>query len=491
MKKYFILTCLIMFIAIGLFLRFHVFGNELLWNDEAETTINTMQVMDHGYPSDTYKGKPLYENDSYIKILDPKYALASTNYYGSKFERNKGWLTFYYQAAFIKMFGANTIIFRLPFILLFPFSLIFLYLLSKKLFNRNTALLTTCIYSLNYYSIFYEGQARYYSLTIFLSIFCAYIFYLTITEKKTKYYILSTLGLLLLFYTHIITFIVMILFFLIGHILYHRKFKSLFNKKILISLLALIPLTVPWLILVKIWGAAQVYQNFDFKIIWFIMIGCILLTWWIFDKIFPPIRKIFHQGFNSTNYLLMYLSCILFLKPIIAPMESLSARLLVEAVPIIYVLASAIILTMLKNKKITFIALAGLAFLTMVFYIISEPFKNSVNTYDTTWVKQTIDYLDQKKVGEKTLILVPYQQLSFLLYTDYNVEVIWPLRKSYVDNYPDEIILLYNKHELWIKDTNNIISKDRIIDIGPRTEKCRDINLSLDTHSIECPSLEN
>ena len=61
-----------------MFLRMIYFGT-----NEAETTINTMQVLERGYPSDTYKGKPLYENDSFITEENPKYALASNNYYNS------------------------------------------------------------------------------------------------------------------------------------------------------------------------------------------------------------------------------------------------------------------------------------------------------------------------------------------------------------------------------------------------------------------------
>jgi len=491
MKKIYLIITLSIIIIAGLFFRFNIFGNDLLWSDEAETTINTMQVLDHGYPSDTYKGKPIYENASYIEIEDPKYALASTNYYGSIFERNKGWLTFYYQAAFIKIFGANTITYRLPFILLFPFSLILLFLLTKKLFSQWAAILASLIYSLNYYAIFYEGQARYYSLTIFLSLFCLYFFYLTITKKNIKYYALSGLGLILLFYTHIVTFLAMMFFLLAVHFLYHRNLKSLFTKKIIILILFQIIFSLPWIITVKFWQVFQVYRNSNFKILWLIFIGILFICCWLLLQYFPKIKYLLNKKFIHAHYLITYLITIILLKPTIAPRESISARLFVESLPIIFTLFAVTIIYIIKKRKVTLFALSAIIMLLLVFYTVSVPFMNPINTYDTIWVQEAINYLDNKKINTDTLILVTYQQLPFLLYTDYNVEVIEPLRKSYIDNYPGPIILFFSKYPIWSKITNGILTNNSIIDVGPRTEKCINNILPDNLQVIECPALVN
>ncbi|MFA5134786.1 MAG: hypothetical protein WC505_03245, partial [Patescibacteria group bacterium] len=58
-----IIFCAILTVGVGL--RFAMGGDRLLWQDEAETTINALQVLDVGYPNSTFEGKPIYENASY------------------------------------------------------------------------------------------------------------------------------------------------------------------------------------------------------------------------------------------------------------------------------------------------------------------------------------------------------------------------------------------------------------------------------------------
>ncbi|MDP2685167.1 MAG: glycosyltransferase family 39 protein [bacterium] len=485
MKKLVIITLLTIFIIIGTILRINVFRDAILWSDEAETTINSMQVLEVGYPNDTYKGKPLYENESHIPSNDPKYAFESTNYYGSKFEKNKGWLTFYYQAAFIKIFGANTFNFRLPFILLFPFSLILLFLISKKLFNETIGLLASLIYSINYYSFFYEGQARYYSLTIFLSLLCLYLFYSAITSNKKRYYLLSTIGLILLFYTHIVTFLVMCVLFLVSHLLYYQNIRSIFSKKIIYPFLTILLFTVPWLILVKFWNIFGLYGDSKFKILWFVMILLILSTLWLINKIFPQIQKKILKKLNGINYLISFLICIIILKPLIAPSESVSSRLFVEASPIIYILLSYLLFEIVKRKKITLTLFSNLTILIIIFYLINIPLITKKEIYDVTWVDESIKYLDQKTIVEKDLILVPFQQLPLLLYTNYNVESILPLRKSYIQNYPNKIYIMYHT-QVYKGFGNNLESY-----LGDRMTNCQNIKISDHTNLVECPALEN
>jgi len=113
------LLLLILIIAFGIFLRTININRYLTWQDEAETIINSIQVIEDGYPHGYFKGKPMFESISFIKINDPIYRYASANYYGSKYENNKGWLTYYYLAPFIKTFGVSETSTRLPFLLFY------------------------------------------------------------------------------------------------------------------------------------------------------------------------------------------------------------------------------------------------------------------------------------------------------------------------------------------------------------------------------------
>jgi hypothetical protein len=46
----------------GALLRASFLPQDALWVDEAESAINSLTILDHGYPTDGYLGMPIYEN---------------------------------------------------------------------------------------------------------------------------------------------------------------------------------------------------------------------------------------------------------------------------------------------------------------------------------------------------------------------------------------------------------------------------------------------
>ena len=141
-------------VIVGFGLRLIGIDKYLLWHDEAETVINAQQILDVGYPNGEYKGQPIFENGSYIPSASEKYEYESTNYFGSKYERNKGWLTYYFLAGFLKIFGFSNYSVRLPFVLLSLLTVILIFFLGQAAFSVQVGLLAASIHAFNFWVIF-------------------------------------------------------------------------------------------------------------------------------------------------------------------------------------------------------------------------------------------------------------------------------------------------------------------------------------------------
>lgn len=99
----------------------------------------------------------------------------------------------------------NEILIRLPSIFFALLTIIFLYLLAQKLFNRFTAILSILFLTLSGLHIFLSTEARSYSLLAFLTVLSFYFFYLIYWENKNSkfYWLIYCFINLIIIYTHL------------------------------------------------------------------------------------------------------------------------------------------------------------------------------------------------------------------------------------------------------------------------------------------------
>ncbi len=442
-------------LVLGLFLRGHGASERYLWQDEAETTINSLQVIERGYPHGTFKGKPIYENASFIPSPSEKYEFESTNYYGTKYERNKGWLTYYWQALFLKLFGFSNFVARLPFLLLFIPVFGLIYLIGKNFFSEKVGILAAVLYSLNYHSIIYERQARYYVVVTFFSLLCFYIFYLALTKNKWRYYLLSAIVLILFYYTHLVSALCVSIFFILAHVYYQRHIRGIINKKLILVFVLTALCLLPWIYLVKFWMVAGIFNSYNFKIVWLFYIVVYFFSFIFLKFLIPKIKQYFFQDlikFTNLNYLLLFFIVIIIFKPLIIVEESFATRQFLDLIPLFCLLFSFLVIDLVKNyyqKDIRRSFLVKNVFLIIVIVPLFY-FQGPIwQAWDTRWVKNSIDYLNSQKILSTTPIVVSYQQLPFMLYTNYNIELVWPIRKSYLDSYIGEMYFIINTKYFW------------------------------------------
>ncbi|MFA6908517.1 MAG: glycosyltransferase family 39 protein [Patescibacteria group bacterium] len=489
---------LIVTIAGGLSIRVAMGSNVVLWNDEAETTINALQVLDVGFPHGTFEGKPLYENASFIPSQDPKYAYESTNYYGGTLERNKGWLPYYYQAAFLKIFGFNTFSARAPFMIVFVATALVLYWFGSELYGRRTGLIAVVFHAFNYYAFVFEYQARYYSLLILFSLVCLFIFFRTLRHPSWRNYLFSACAITALFFTHSIGGIVAGVFFFFAHIFF-RMFSSSRSKKMCITLLLPIVVGGTWLVLVKFWNTFGLYEGGSERLYKFALVFLLIICGWIGVRIFSYFGYSL-RTFHPTPFLVLFFLISLVVKIIAIPPESLSFRLFIDFMPVGALLLSAVCVhvpSVYRVHKLRAMALAttSVILLIWVFGMVYQFGLGDLGIYQPDWVVAGIHFLEQHDVKPDTLVLVTDQQMPFQLYSPYNVDLVWPLRKEYIDTYPGTFYFIYHAEFLYMKrfyseEILDHIQSENGLNYYDRVSSCRNERIYPHTYVFTCTAPE-
>jgi 4-amino-4-deoxy-L-arabinose transferase-like glycosyltransferase len=174
----------------GCGLRASFLAREPLWVDEAESAINSLTILDHGYPADHYLGMPIYENT----LLRPwpeseEYEFADISYSRRGLAIYHGWLPLYSIAGALALggitpdrpaekpaalhsvaeFTRRTVVPRLPSLAFSALFLLALYGLGRELQGHELGLAVLCAGALCEPMVWFGWQARYYSATLAFS----------------------------------------------------------------------------------------------------------------------------------------------------------------------------------------------------------------------------------------------------------------------------------------------------------------------------------
>lgn len=150
---------ILLILAAALFLRLLFLGRNNLWTDEAATLIQIQNAP--------------------FSINPPLYYLFL-----------KGWTA---------LLGTSEAVLRLPSAFFSTASVMILYLLAKKMFSRNIAVLSTAIMALSAFHLWYAQEARSYAMAVLLGLLSTSFLYNFALEGKNKdlgfFAAFSTLGL--------------------------------------------------------------------------------------------------------------------------------------------------------------------------------------------------------------------------------------------------------------------------------------------------------
>jgi hypothetical protein len=278
-------------IIIGLCLRIVAMCNSTLWADEAESCINALTILESGVPVSTYQGQPIFEN-TLLKPApdDPEYEFLDISYSEKGLAVYHGWLPLYSIALAqaiggispdkasdtpVLIHGAEDVFFRtvvprIPSVIFSITFLITLYLLLRRIANEPAALIALVFLCFNQHAIKYGVEARYYSLTLCLSAFCASAAYMLYKYGRWRDYLLLGLCEGLLFHTHQLSSLIFALscFLLIPRILRHENWVLKSASAASFSAL----LTIPWAYYTGFFSAAsgipKAHELFSSRLDW-------------------------------------------------------------------------------------------------------------------------------------------------------------------------------------------------------------------------------
>lgn len=254
-------------IAVASWRRFEYLDIGPFWVDEAESSINALTILQHGYPGDRYLGLPIYEN-TLVKPWpgNAEYEFKDSSYSDKGFATYHGWLPLYSIAASfalngiapdqagspppprtIETFKRRSRLARLPSVLYGALFLALCYAGGILLFGRDAgiaALLIGCVHQTH---IDLCIRARYYSATVALSTLALLAIWLMLTKGRWRDYLIGAGAFIALFFTHLVTFAAAAAVLgVLTPIILWRQTGAL--RKLSVFALLLVATTVPWIL---------------------------------------------------------------------------------------------------------------------------------------------------------------------------------------------------------------------------------------------------
>ncbi|MFH1590251.1 MAG: glycosyltransferase family 39 protein [archaeon] len=321
----------------------------------------------------------------------------------------------------VKIFGTSELASRLLSLIFGVAGVWISYLLTKKLFNRRIAIITSLLFAFSPIMIYYSQEARLYSLFVFLSLLSFYFYIKFIENMNNKNLLFYGLSTLLLIYTHLFAFLVL----LVQNVYILYKFKFQFKKLIkwFAGQFILFLLFLPWIsnlfkqvssTLNTDWipkpnigiVLLTILDFFGHIVIVLMFLICLII---IIRKKHKPMDK--DKKMLLVLWILLPFAIVLFYSLIISSVYN--TRYLLFTVPALLILFSVLIDKIAEKKKYLTYMLVGAIILFSFISIV-----NQVNTTDKDDWRSVSSYI-KENVEEEYIFINPfYHHDPFTYYFD-------------------------------------------------------------------------
>ena len=236
--------------------------------DEAESAVNALTILQHGVPTASYLGLPVFENT----LTEPwpesaEYEFRDTSYSARGLATYHGWLPLYAIAASFWLLGiapdeapageprvlrtqpeieARIFAARVPSAVFAAGFVVALFLAGRSTYGVDAGLAAAWAGALSTESVDLGSQARYYSATLALSTLAGWTVWRLRNREGRRDWLFAAVALAALFHTHLLAFAVVLA------LLVPRLVRSLWAGRAAVVLPAMALLaaaSVPWLVL--------------------------------------------------------------------------------------------------------------------------------------------------------------------------------------------------------------------------------------------------
>ena len=489
-------------LLLGMGIRVHWMNQSALWCDEAESSINALTILQTGVPGWKYLGIPVYENTltqpweghPEYEFRDSSYSLKQgvTVYHG--------WLPLYSIALSQWIFGMNpdhpvdpprvlhgveqidrrTTIPRIPALV---YSLAFLIVIARLgwlIGGPVCALAALTLMALNASIVDFGFQARYYSMTLFMTALAAWALWRVAIRGRWRDFLLLGLVSGLLFHTHLFSFFVFSIVSLATApiIIRHRGWltKSLTGGGIAVLLV------LPWMIFSGFLETAdavpKVFRLFEspwdvllyalkrplpllflFSVV-LLLLGARFMPQWI-DGHLGGIGRGIRGHFLVYVLLLFWLAAAYAAFHLIVPaasffFERLTLVLWVPFALLLGLFVSDLLANVQKNRALIFVVLlmCGLLLIRtrMAF------FEETTISRTREGVAALIEALASKEFAPGTrFYATPNDHLTWTYYTGLPVQSVAPVRKEFFQNHPHPVVFIENEMDAFLPSEESVV----------------------------------
>src|SRR4051794_4760233 len=259
---------IILVIVAGLAIRMIHLDTLPFWVDEAESSINALTILQHGYPTDAYLGMPIYENTHvWFWPENLEYEFRDVSYSTKHFAVYHGWLPLYAIAGSFLLHGIQpdepdasrstkhdlaeqkrrTRAARIPAVLFGGIFLLVVFIGGNVLYGREAGWAALEVGTIYPSHLSVSDQARYYSAQVTLTTACCVLLWLVIKDGKWKHIFLAAVAYVLLFHTHLLSFSTGVVMGALSMPVIMCRHKDWFNKMAAFAAIVVAG-TLPWII---------------------------------------------------------------------------------------------------------------------------------------------------------------------------------------------------------------------------------------------------
>ncbi|MEZ5365035.1 MAG: hypothetical protein R2748_22590 [Bryobacterales bacterium] len=451
------------------------------WVDEAETAINALTILDHGYPTDQYLGIPIFENMLIRPWPDhPEYEFRDVSYSDRGMAVYHAWLPLYSIAASFWVFGIEpqepepgwqiesdvaemarrTMAARLPSLLFTLFFLLAMFVAARRMAGEAAALSAVVLTGLSATVVEATLYARYYSLMLALSAAAAATLWRVVERGSRRDFALHTAVLILLFYTHLIALANLLVLTSLMLLLFQRNKPSFVRWGV--SLAAVAACGLPWIIetgylehlgyipsglaMVRFPGDLIDYvfsRQVGYQILTWIGISWLALAWVRHGEALPlrlrePWQRHGRQYTLVLGWSVIAIATYLGISPAASLFpQRLTLALIVPAFLFMAMTLNDALRTIIGSRDVLAAPALALAFLAVSGILrppITDPdaFSNLEQTFEA------ISHLELKP--DAKVYASPASHLILTVYSGKPIQSIAPVRKSFLDSYPGEVV---------------------------------------------------
>jgi hypothetical protein len=465
----------------GITLRAWGLGSKPFRVDEAESGINALTVLQHGVPVDHYLGQPIFEN-----ILtrpwpeSAEYEFKDSSYSERGLAVYHGWLPHYMTAASFALAGVKpdddptalrvrhspqemrrrTVAGRAPAVLFGAAFLAAAFFAARRLYGPDAAWAVLAVGAIFKPAVDFGRQARYYSPTLALAAGCALMIALMVQRGRWRDFLLGAVLFVLLFHTHVLScFCACAAWALTAPVLARRP-RGLAKLSAFAAVVALGAL--PWAVLTGFLGSASDYPKafalLSFDDLWaflkklgpFPALAALTLVWLaaaaalrgrLPDRLVRPFAD--HRGAFLLLAAWAALGLAAFVRLVPAASYFHGRLVLTLMAPALLfgalLVAAAARAVSPRHAPVLAPALLVLALLPtgQVYFRPPSQAPGAPSVFDVVEHLRGLDLRPGTRV-----YATPNDHLTLTFYTGIPVQSVAPVRKSFLDRYEGELVIL-------------------------------------------------